>query len=349
MFQEFLQQAKDNIFTVRAIIKTNENLRKVLLQENNIEKYQSKDYKELLDLLKKDIPKIKEWRIYDHCSAVTKLYAIYENFVEDLIREWLRLLPELFLSYEHLEQRIRNTHRLGIGKLLLELNKNRYEHLSVEKVINSLYFGVSNHEQYELLPDAFLFHEQNLRREILDKLLADAGINNSWAWITHHKAMKNFIEEIRGGQNTAEGELNELILYRNDAAHGTLIDNFLGFDALLELCDFVESICQALADLFTYKVIKQKEIIGEAQNIGKIKEWFIKPQAGVAKIANASLAINSNLFLINENIAWCQFVTIQSIQVKNQSVDEIEVTDEVEIGLKFDVNTKSGLDLYILL
>ncbi|MGL5939786.1 MAG: hypothetical protein ACRC2S_05275 [Waterburya sp.] len=56
-----------------------------------------------------------------------------------------------------------------------------------------------------------------------------------------------------------------------------------------------------------------------------------------------------NLFLINENIAWCQFVTIQSIQVKDQSVDEIEVTDEVEIGLKFDVNTKSGLDLYILL
>ncbi|VEP17195.1 conserved hypothetical protein [Hyella patelloides LEGE 07179] len=161
--------------------------------------------------------------------------------------------------------------------------------------------------------------------------------------------MKNFIEEIKGGQNTPEGELNELIGYRNDAAHGALIDDFLGFNALLELCDFVESICQALADLITYKVIKQKEIIGEAKKIGKITEWFQKPQAGVAKITDISLSINSNLFLVNENIAYCQSAMIQSIKIEDESVNEAKVTDEMEIGLKFDVDAKLGLDLYMLL
>ena len=261
----------------------------------------------------------------------------------------MRLLPELVSSYDNLEERIRNTHQLGVGRLLLDLNKNRYEHLSVEEVINGLYFGVNDNLKYELLPDAFLFHEQNLRRDILDKLLADTGISNSWTWITRHKSMRNFIEEIRGSQNTAEGELNELIIYRNDAAHGALIDNFLGFNALLELCDFVESICQALADLFTYKVIKQKEIIGKAKKFGKITEWFQKPQAGVAKVADISLTINSNLFLIKENIACCQSAVIQSIKIEDESVDKIETTNEREIGLKFDVNAKSGLDLYMLL
>ena len=162
------------------------------------------------------------------------------------------------------------------------------------------------------------------------------------------KPMKNFIEEIRGSQNTIEGELNELIIYRNDAAHGALIDDFLGFNALLELCDFVESICQALADLFTYKVIERKEKIGKAQKIGKITEWFKKPQAGIAKVANTSLKIDSNLFLVNKNIACCQSVVIQSIQIEGKSVNEVKATTEIEIGLKFDVNAKLGLDLYIV-
>ncbi len=161
--------------------------------------------------------------------------------------------------------------------------------------------------------------------------------------------MKKFIEEIRGGQNTSEGELNELISYRNEAAHGSLIDDFLGFNALLELCDFVESICEALIDLVTYKVIKQKERIGKAQKIGEITEWFQKPQAGVAQVTDISLKTNSNLFLVNENIAYCQPAVIQSIQIEGKTIQEVKATQNMEIGLKFDVDAKVGLGLYLLL
>ena len=303
----------------------------------------------IINVLIKDIPRTQEWRIYDHCAAVTKLYAIYENFVEDLIKDWLRLLPELFLNYDDLDERIRNTHQSGVGKLLLDLKKNRYEHLSIEEVINGLYLGINNINRYELLPEAFLLHEQNLRREILDKLLGDAGITNAWQWINRHKSMKKFIEEIRGGQNTVVGELNELISYRNDAAHGVLIDDFLGFNALLELCDFVESICQALYDLLICKIVIQKETIGEAKKIGKVTEWLKKPQAAIAKITDASLNISTNVFLINENSAYCQSAVVQSIQIDSKVVNEIEVTDEIEIGLKFNIDARSGLNLYVLL
>ena len=249
IFQEILQQAENNILTVRSVIKTNENIRQVVFGAKNTIQ-ESVDCEQLLNLIQKDIPKPRDWRIYDHCAAVTKLYAIYENFVEDLIRDWLVLLPEICPDYLDLEERIRKTHQIGTGRLLIDLNKKRYEHLLLEDVVNSLHSGFSNQSSHELLPDAFLFHEQNLRRDTLDKLLADAGINNSWVWIEQHRVIRNFVEDIKGGQNTAEGELNELITYRNDAAHTTSIDDFLGFNALLELCTFTESICQALTDLF---------------------------------------------------------------------------------------------------
>ncbi|MEM8828085.1 MAG: MAE_28990/MAE_18760 family HEPN-like nuclease [Cyanobacteria bacterium P01_G01_bin.19] len=348
MFQELLSKAKANIITVRSIIKTNENLRRIISSRPDKQFQKSNDYLKLLKEIKQDVPEMTEWRIYDHCAAVTKLYAIYENFVEDSIREWLGSLPQLYLNYTDLDERVRNTHKVGVGRLLLDLNKNRYEHLAIEDVVSGLYSGINNKTNYELLPDAFLFHEQNLRREILDKLLSDAGILNSWTWINKHKSIKNFVEEVKGSQNTAEGELNELISYRNEAAHGALIDDFLRANALLELCDFIESLCQSLNDLFVYQVIQKKAENGEATKIGKITEWFTKPEAGVAKVSNAKLCVKCNLYLINQNLSWCQSVTIDSIKVEDNSVEEISADNEMEVGLKFNVDAREGLDLYLL-
>ncbi|MGF1489717.1 MAG: MAE_28990/MAE_18760 family HEPN-like nuclease [Prochloraceae cyanobacterium] len=251
MYQQFIVKAKEEISTVRSIIKTNENIRNLISKSGD--RSCSKEYIKIIENLKSDIPKTKDWIRYDHCFAVTQLYAIYENFVENLIGDWLIVLPKLFVSYSELDERIQNTHRVGIGRLLIDLNKNRYEHLSIDRVISSLNDGISNEKQYELLPEAFLFHEQNLRREILEKLLADAGIDNTWTWVEKHRNIKNFVEEIRGSENTAEGELNELISYRNEAAHGAEMNNVLRLKPLLELCDFVESFCQALVELFAYK------------------------------------------------------------------------------------------------
>ena len=348
MFEELLSKAKADITTVRSIIKTNENLRIIISGYKNTETLKSVDYLELIKEIKQNVPQITAWRIYDHCAAVTKLYAIYENFVEDLIRDWLILLPQLCRNYDDLDESIKNTHKLSVGRLLIDLNKNRYKHLTVEDVINGLFNGVNNKTDYELVADAFLFYEQNLRKEILDKLLADAGISKSWKWIDKHKSIQNFVEEVRGSQNTAEGELNELISYRNEAAHGALIDNFLRANALLEICDFIESLCKSLNDLFMYHAINYKVRINEARKIGNITEWFKKPKAGVAKVSNVKLYEKCSLYLINQNLSWCQFATIDSIQVNGDSLTEVSADNEMEVGLKFDVDAREGLDLYLL-
>lgn len=237
MFQELMVTVRENISTVRSIIKTNDRLREIAFGENAVREHESNEYAELFTTLIQDIPRAREWRVYEHCSVVTRLYAIYERFVEDLATDWIQQLPKLFSRYSDLEERVRDTHQMGVGQLLLNLKKNRFRHLSLDRVVRGLFRGVTDEDKYELLPDAFLLHEQNLRKEVLEKLFADAGIPNTWKWVEKHRFVKN-IENI---------ELDELINYRNDAAHGAPIDNFLGSEALLELCDFVESLCQALA------------------------------------------------------------------------------------------------------
>jgi hypothetical protein len=64
----------------------------------------------------------------------------------------------------------------GYRRLLIDIKKNRFQHLSVEKVVQGLSCGITDTGKYELLPDAFLLHEQNLRKEVLETVLKNAGL-----------------------------------------------------------------------------------------------------------------------------------------------------------------------------
>lgn len=366
MFNNLLMTGKANISTVRSIIKTNDRIREIAFGKRNLLKHEFDETTDLiLNILTQDVPKLNDLRIYEHCSVVTRLYAIYESFVEDLIRDWLILLPELYPTYSDLDKTIRYTHKIGVGRLLQiikdkdsnENDNSRYSSLSVQKILQDLSNGENGVDKYELCPDAFLFHQQNLRIDTLNELLKNAGIPNellksggiseAWNWVIEHRNIKYFLQEIRGNQSSADKELNTFISYRNDAAHNTKINDFLPSKELLELCDFVEALCQALIELVTYQVIQNKKSLGQAQIIGKITEWFKKPQAGVATtVEDCFLSVGSNLFLVGKS--YCQLVKIESIYDHDISVEELPVIPGMEVGLKFDVDARKDLQLYQL-
>jgi hypothetical protein len=344
MFQELLNTVNVKTSTVRALIQTNERLREIVFGRGSVTRQESDEDTELTRLIK-GVPGVTDWRVYDHCAVVTRLYAIYERFVENLITDWVRLLPSIFPRYVDLEETIQNTHRTGVGRLLCDLKKNRFEHLSIDQVVQGLFRGVTGEEEYALLPDAFLLHEQNLRKGVLEQLFAGAGIQNAWGWVEKHRAVKHFLE-VRVSENTAEGELNELVTYRNEAAHGAVIDNFLGSNALLELCEFIETLCQALAELVTYQVIEQQKSIGQVREIGRITEWFKKSRAAVAKVEETTLSVRGSLFLVGE--AYCQLATIESIRIDDVDQETVKTTSGMEVGFKFDVDAREGLRLYMV-
>ncbi|WP_254434384.1 MAE_28990/MAE_18760 family HEPN-like nuclease [Dolichospermum sp. UHCC 0352] len=340
---------KANISTIRSIIKTNEKIREIAFRDVSL---RTEEIKQLLINISQDIPELTDWRVYDHCAVVTRLYAIYETFVEDLIEDWLILLPSLYSNYSDLEKTIRKTHQNGVGRLLQEILKednHRYKNLSIQQVMYGLLNGETGKDKYELLPDAFLFHEQNLRKNSLERLLANAGIFNSWSWVVKHRDVKYFIEEIRANENSLEQELNTLISYRNEAAHGTDIDNWLAANALLELCDFVESLCQALTELVNYQVLERKKSIGQAQEIGRITRWFDQIQVAVLKPSDSCLlSVGGSLFLVGDS--YCQPAKIESIRNQNdESINEIETTPGMEVKLKFDIDARKNLCLYQLI
>ncbi|MCC3516893.1 MAE_28990/MAE_18760 family HEPN-like nuclease [Microcoleus sp. PH2017_18_LLB_O_A] len=346
MFDELLKTVSLKISTVRSMIKINDRLRKIVFQDSSDIK-QLKENPEFAPLIEV-ISSKEEWRIYDRSAVVTRLYAIYERFVEDLISDWLRGMPDLVPRYSDLEEKIRNTHREGIGRLLIDIKKNRFQHLSVEKVVQGLSCGITDTGKYELLPDAFLLHEQNLRKEVLEKVFENAGIDKAWKWVTNNKEIKYFVKEVSGSQKTAEGELNQLVDYRNQAAHGST-NQILGTQELLDLADFVEALCKSLADLVTYNIILRQIDRGLVREIGNITEWLKKPQAGVAKVKEVTLTVGESVFLVlvNKELSYCYSAKIESIQLNDLSQNRVEIASETEVGLKFDRDARVGLTIYV--
>ena len=349
MFDELLKTVSVDIATVRAIIQTNEQLRIIIFSKASATKPELLENPEFNSLLNV-VPDERNWQIYDHCAVVTRLYAIYEKFVKNLISDWLALLPDLVPNYSNLDKKIQDTHQEGVGILLRDLkNNDRFDHLSPEKVVRSLFSAITDNENYELIPDAFTLHKQNLRKEALEQLFVGAGIKNVWEWVINHRDIKNFVDEVRGRQNTAEGELKQLVKYRNEAAHGlSLVDQTLGTEDLLILGDFVEALCKALAELVSYHVISKKFDIGKAKEIGTIRQWLDDIKVARAKVKEVTLSIGDSLFLVKENSSYCQLVTIESIRDKEIPKDKVEITDEKDIHLKFDRDARKGLSLYVI-
>jgi hypothetical protein len=135
MFQNLLMAVKANISAIRSIIKTNEKIRDIAFGDVSL---RTEEIQQLLINISQDIPELTDWRVYDHCAVVTRLYAIYETFVEDLIEDWLILLPSLYSNYSELNETIRKTHQSGVGRLLQEILKednHRYKNLSTQQVM----------------------------------------------------------------------------------------------------------------------------------------------------------------------------------------------------------------------
>ncbi len=334
MSQESLAKVTQDIAIVRSMIQTNDKLRQTLFEQV---------IEENLNSLKEVAPNKNDWRIYDNSAVVTRLYAIYESFVEKLIKDWIEEVPNIFTRYSDLPEKIQRTHERGVAQLLEERQKkqSRFNHFSVENVIRGLYLGVTGNHKYELISGAFLFHSQNLRKDALQELLANAGIPDSWKWIENYRDIKNFIEKVRNDENTADGELQEFINYRNEAAHGDL-DSFQGAEILLELCDFVAALCQAIAELIDYQILQNRKI----QEIGRITRWFPEREAARAKVKETTLSVGESLFLVSQEKGYCQQVTIESIMIDEEEKEQVKIGAEREIGLKFNAPAREGLSLY---
>ncbi|MFY9644655.1 MAG: MAE_28990/MAE_18760 family HEPN-like nuclease [Terriglobales bacterium] len=284
-----------------------------------------------------------DWQTYDHCAALTRLYAVYDRFVAELVAEFILLLPRLYLKYADLPPDLIKHHRIGIGQILLKMGeKGRYKNLEEGAVVQELAAGLSG-SSYTLVADAFFVDRQNLRFDVLCRLLSGLGFKHSGRYINQHAAVSEFIKSERADSSSAQKELEEFIDYRNEAAHKR-VENLLGVDQISAVGRFLTALGTALADMFEEGVLYRRMELNQYKSVMTVAETHYGGQVVIGTPGiGTRIDVGDELIVVSGNV--CRRVTVETLRLNGQPSEGVTADGIFEVGLRLNKRSPKGADL----
>ncbi|MQY45954.1 hypothetical protein GAO09_07765 [Rhizobiales bacterium RZME27] len=340
MYNAYLSRTHEAIGALAKHIRTSDNLRTLVLDETP----KKPNGASIQVIAPADAPSSVEWRIIDHCAAVTRIYAIYEQFAHEMIREHLSLLQGR-MPFMDLPDAIKSSYRQGLAKILDKKDRARFADIDLSQLIGT-YNSALGGLEYSLEPKAMLMQEQNLRLPELNRFMNACGIEGVQSWIENHRRVKEFFAAGDRLTGTAESQMAELIKFRNDAAHGTIdISDLLHLNVHLEFCDFISAVCEALAErvqlagLFTLKPYKH------ATERGKVSESMKNGSVAIGLMLGR-FAVGDTIYLCGDN--YCLERRVSSLQLDSVPQESVDFTTATELGMLLDAPGKKNAIIYAL-
>lgn len=352
MFSSFTNRLREEVGTIKLVLDAHDALRALVYpREVSGATSEAPDatrgpsaagLDERLDEIRRSGLSKPSWQVYDHCAAFTRLYAVYEQFVEDLASDYLRLLPGLYKKYLDLPANVRKQHRIGIGQILMKLGKDGpYRDLDEGGVVKGWADGLAGNPHYTLLPDAFLIDPQNYRAEILAGLFRYLGIEDCWAWTDKHPVVVEFMARERDVNETPKTLLHDFVEYRNKASH-TKVGDIVATEEIKSIADYVAVLSEALSQLVMKRVVQQKVTLGEALRVGSVLNRFSDFIVGVRMTAG-TVAVGDELVIVHKYS--CYNAEIMSIQIEKSPYEKLDVREGQEIGLRLSEKANEGAEL----
>ncbi|WP_159011370.1 MAE_28990/MAE_18760 family HEPN-like nuclease [Bradyrhizobium sp. S69] len=339
MHTALLDRNLEALGAVRRHVSFSANLRNQVGQTSFICKARDEKCFDIAAILG-DAADTTNWRVIDHCAAITRTYALFESFIWQLLREYLAFLSGSY-TLTALGPDFRSKYTRGIGQILVEQDKQRYRGVDISKLIAGVNQAMADEAGYQIQPEALLRAEQNLRMTELQRLFSQCGLAGLDVWVTKHSAVEEFFAAQSRLSETAESELRQIVEYRNEAAHGD-VDQVLGPDVLIEFTHFFEALCKSVTDFIQYDTLRRAKEVGKATVVGIISERF-HDDIVVAKVTNSTLKIGELIYVFGKGLTM--IAEIRSIQLDDVDVQEAVLVEETEVGLRLGVRTRVGCEL----
>jgi hypothetical protein len=201
--------------------------------------------------------------------------------------------------------------------------------------------GASGQVPYELLVDAFLTDDRNLRSDTVKSLLSSLGVENGWSALVADRALVGWLQTERGPQATVESELNQFVAHRNEAAHGSAAA-VLEPDDLVKYAEFARRLGVALGDLIVGEAIAREVALGQAEEIGEVIREFSENVIG-CRMRACTVRVGETLLVIDSRSG--HEVGVESLEINRTPHDEVQCTDGLELGLKVTKSAREGARL----
>lgn len=332
MFSAQLTNLQSELTTIKNVAQ---------LQDHAIQLfYQSQD-PDLWSVVRTLSPNVVGWRIYNHCGALTRLYAAYSAFVEELTREFLLKIPDFYGKYTELPAALMKQHRIGLSQILAKLSETGpYGHLSEYEIVAELSRGLAGERHFKLVPEAFFVDRQNYRLEALARMLGYLGIENAENRIARHPEIRSFLTRNLGESATLRAELKRFVDLRNEAAHDQ-VENTIGLPDFQLIADLVEVVCLALVDIMSREIVQRCQVVGKLETIGEVIHVYQSGRIPILKMKAVSLKIEDELVILRDDRVT-KLAKIFSIQADGIDFLEITANHGQELGVRVNVKCNIG-------
>ena len=350
MFLAMMERLQNEIAKAELISKVNDNFRNLILSmQSGVEKREneSRPTPECIEQIKTylgDLPGKIDWQIYDHSAVVTRLYAAFERFVNDIVRSYVDMLPELYHSMTDLPEKVAVNHRIGVGQILQKIgSRKHYRNIDEDTAIRALSAGQADGSDYKLIPEAFLVEKLNYRMEVIGAIFSSLDFEQCVSKIESHPIVREFIENEVGESTTATSELERFVRFRNEAAHD-VPEEILSHDEVLKLQSLITAIGTALSEMVRSKVIERHIELGHTLTIGTVTEIHYKGSIIVLNFSKDVYLSTGDFLCISKN-GVNRMAKVIALQDYNNDVQYIEGKVGQEVGLKLSIRSCIGSEV----
>lgn len=330
MFWSTVEEAHADLRDLRGVVATNEALRGLVFPANSSN--EDARVSAALRPIRDSAPAKSVWALHDRCYAITRLYSILEDFVDSIVKEYLKLLPGIFPNYGDLPQQTLTQHRVGVSQILAKLgDKGPFKHLTELETVRGITDGHSG-EKYALLSDAFLTDTQNYRAEQIGTLFSYLGISNIWAGVEKHARVVEYMKT-RDPNDTPRTLLKKIVDERNLASHsGTT--NVFAADEIVSFFSFIEAVITVIGEIARKTCAALECSAGIRIEKFQVLRLFSNMVVG-ARFLNGVVSVGDSLIALDRDGAFR--VTVLSIRHYQQELQSADASSFNELGLGLDV------------
>lgn len=315
------------------------------LSYKNQSKIEKTKLNSVLDTL--TISKIKQ---FDFNSHIISIYGAYENFVEQILTNYLEAVCLIIKDYDLLPEEIQKNNLSKTIDIIKKLDYRKNRNIKPEKLIEILHNNINENSSI-LNIDAFKNHNANFRITVIDNYFSEIGVKNITSLIRQYEPLKNYLENNVSDYSSKKNIvvfqiLEHLCDLRNDIAHGVNNIQLINKTILFEYIDFMKlftsSLYELINDNYLSTIYKMNNEEIEVINIYN-KEILCFNTKGKKIDKNSKIIVKSenhfpNLFLVK----------IIDIQQNNISIEHTELNTNTDIGVKVDKKIKDSMHFKLL-
>ena len=328
-----LQSINDFINSIDALLShiEFENERNIFFQSGQKkyigDSYFEKEFRKFVE--SKMNPSLINSRTFIYNNALITLYGCLENYLEQIVKEYITIIGSSCNQYKLLPTNIRKHHLNVSIELLNKIQKGRginsvYRDKILKETVRNMHSCLQGDENFCINSQAFTLHTANFRYDTVHSLFQKIGIdgisrlcleNSEFANDLLFKHSIDFNVSKKTLISLLIAELDDLAQKRNEIAHGVKTDEIESLELLRSrilliksygkainkvvsnfLKNFLFSICEKVGLGKPVRVFQKIDVFGfiPADNVGKGEiavgdTFYAENQASITKIVSGEI------------------------------------------------------------